>query len=34
MKDKDIEDLFVDPEGIVEDINIADIEEEAKKEVE
>jgi hypothetical protein len=30
MKDKDIEDLFVDPEGIVEDINIADIEEEAK----
>ena len=30
MKDKDIEDLFVDPEGIAEDINIADIEEEAK----
>lgn len=30
MKDKEIEDLFVDPEGIVEDINIADIEEEAK----
>ena len=30
MKDRDIEDLFVDPEGIVEDINIADIEEEAK----
>ena len=30
MKDKDIEDLFVDPEGIVEDINIADIKEEAK----
>lgn len=30
MKGKDIEDLFVDPEGIVEDINIADIEEEAK----
>ena len=30
MKDRDIEDLFVDPEGIVEDINIANIEEEAK----
>lgn len=30
MKDKDIEDLFVDPEGIVEDINIEDIEEQAK----
>lgn len=30
MKDKDIEDLFVDPEGIVEDINIIEIEEEAK----
>ena len=30
MKDKDIEDLFVDPEGIIEDINIANIEEEAK----
>ena len=30
MKDKDIEDLFVDPEGIVEDINIDDIEEQAK----
>lgn len=30
MKDKDIEDLFVDPEGIVEDINIADIEDQAK----
>lgn len=30
MKDKDIEELFVDPEGIVEDINITDIEEEAK----
>lgn len=30
MKDKDIEELFVDPEGIVEDINISDIEEEAK----
>lgn len=30
MKDKDIEDLFVDPEGIAEDINIADIEQEAK----
>lgn len=30
MKDKDIEDLFVDPEGIVEDINIADIEDHAK----
>ena len=31
MKDKDIEDLFVDPEGIVEDINIIEIEEQAKK---
>lgn len=30
MKDKDIEDLFVDPEGIVEDINIIEIEEQAK----
>ena len=30
MKDKDIEDLFVDPEGIVEDINITEIEEQAK----
>jgi hypothetical protein len=30
MKDKEIEDLFVDPEGIVEDINIEDIEEQAK----
>lgn len=30
MKDKDIEELFVDPEGIVEDINIEDIEEQAK----
>lgn len=30
MKEKDIEDLFVDPEGIVEDINIDDIEEQAK----
>ena len=30
MKDKDIEDLFIDPEGIVEDINITEIEEQAK----
>lgn len=30
MKDKDIEDLFVDPEGIVEDINITEIEDQAK----
>ena len=30
MKDKEIEDLFVDPEGIVEDINITEIEEQAK----
>lgn len=28
-KDKDIEDLFVDPEGIVEDINVEDIEAQA-----
>lgn len=31
MKDREIEDLFVDPEGIVEDINIADIESEAQE---
>ena len=30
MKDKEIEDLFVDPEGIVEDINITEIEDQAK----